>query len=38
MFEGEHHLRVTLDGAVWEKTFALLGDQRLVFTAEFEGK
>ncbi|HEX8440117.1 protein kinase domain-containing protein [Archangium sp.] len=36
MFEGEHHLRVTLNDAVWEKTFALLGDQRLVFAAEFE--
>jgi serine/threonine-protein kinase len=38
MFEGEHHLRVTLNDAVWEKTFALLGDQRLVFTAEFEAE
>jgi serine/threonine-protein kinase len=36
MFEGEHRLRVTWNNAVWEKTFALLGEQRLVFTAEFE--
>jgi hypothetical protein len=36
MFEGQHQLLVTLDDAVWEQPFFLLGEQRLVFTAEFE--
>jgi serine/threonine-protein kinase len=36
MFEGEHHLRVTQNDAVWEKTFMMPGDQRLVFNVDFE--
>lgn len=36
LFEGEHHLRVTRDEAVWENTFTLPGDQRLVFNVDFE--
>ncbi|HYO72352.1 MAG TPA: protein kinase [Archangium sp.] len=35
LFEGQHHLRVTQNEAVWEKTFMLSGDQRLVFNADF---
>jgi serine/threonine-protein kinase len=38
MFEGEHHLRVTQDEAVWEKRFTLPGDQRLVFDVDFEAE
>ncbi|HZH14434.1 MAG TPA: PEGA domain-containing protein, partial [Archangium sp.] len=38
MFEGEHHLRVTQNEAVWEKTFMMPGDQRLVFNVDFEGE
>ena len=36
MFEGQHRLLVTLDDAVWEQPFFLMGEQRLVFTPEFE--
>ncbi|MFY0567345.1 serine/threonine protein kinase [Archangium lansingense] len=36
LFEGEHHLRVTQNEAVWEKTFMLPGDQRMVFNVDFE--
>ncbi|AKJ03626.1 Serine/Threonine protein kinase [Archangium gephyra] len=36
MFEGEHQLRVTQNESVWEKTFMLPGDQRLVFNVDFE--
>ncbi len=36
MFEGEHHLRVTQNESVWEKSFMLPGDQRLVFNVDFE--
>lgn len=38
MFEGEHHLRVTQNEAVWEKSFMLPGDQRLVFNVDFEAE
>ncbi|WNG36869.1 protein kinase [Archangium violaceum] len=38
LFEGEHTLRVTQNGAVWEKAFVLQGDQRLVFNADLESK
>ncbi len=38
MFEGEHHLRVTQNEAVWEKSFMLPGDQRLVFHVDFEAE
>jgi eukaryotic-like serine/threonine-protein kinase len=38
MFEGEHHLRVTQNESVWEKTFMLPGDQRLVFNVDFEAE
>jgi serine/threonine-protein kinase len=37
LFEGVHELHVvTSSGAVWEKSFQLTGDKRLVFAAEFE--
>lgn len=36
LFEGEHRIKVTQNGAVWEKTFSLPGAQRLVFNVDFE--
>ncbi|WP_257450005.1 protein kinase domain-containing protein [Archangium lipolyticum] len=36
LFEGVYDLRVTLNGDVWEKSFQLMGDQRLVFFPEFD--
>ncbi|WNG57750.1 protein kinase [Archangium gephyra] len=38
LFEGEHHLRVTQNDAVWEKSFVLPGDQRMVFNVDFEAE
>ncbi|HEX5754075.1 MAG TPA: protein kinase [Archangium sp.] len=38
LFEGEHQLRVTQNESVWEKTFMLPGDQRLVFNVDFEAE
>ncbi|PTL80926.1 protein kinase [Vitiosangium sp. GDMCC 1.1324] len=38
LFEGEHRMKVTLNESVWEKTFALPGDQRLVFNVNFEAE
>jgi eukaryotic-like serine/threonine-protein kinase len=38
LFEGEHHLRVTRDNAVWERDFVLTGDQRLRFAVDVAGE
>ncbi|OJT24504.1 hypothetical protein BO221_15250 [Archangium sp. Cb G35] len=38
LFEGEHHLRVTQNEDVWEKSFVLPGDQRMVFNVDFQAE
>ena len=38
LFEGEHQLRVTQNESVWEKSFMLPGDQRMVFNVDFEAE
>jgi eukaryotic-like serine/threonine-protein kinase len=39
LFEGVYDVRVTAsDGAVWEKTFQLMGDQRQVLVPEFDAE
>jgi serine/threonine-protein kinase len=36
LFEGVHELHVTSNGGVWEKSFQMMADQRLVLVAKFE--